>query len=223
MKKIGLALLCVLCFTLVAKGAEKSTIIVKTYTNVLVDATNGYVVNPQGDLVTYNFSTGAGGELNRVTYTFYRKKGDSYNGEIESTYFPANAVDIAFIGLERNSALVLFTTLAGDRVYMMFRLRKTESHPTPSKTDFTQKVVAENEECSLSKNEILLKSYSTDARTNLIGIQIFNHKWKSRDNKGIDFNPTHGVLTPINPPVEKYYKGVIDRGGNLYDIQILKP
>ena len=66
-------------------------------------------------------------------------------------------------------------------------------------------------------------TYKEAAMINLLGITVFNNKWKASKNKGIDYNPSHGVLTVLNPPIEKYYKGVIDRGGNLYDIQILKP
>ena len=223
MKKIVMSLVCLLFVVATNQAAEKSTIIVKTYTNVLVNATNGYVVNPQGDLVTFNFTIGGGGTLSRLTYTFYRKTGVAFNGEIEPEFFPTDASDVSFVALERNIALLLFETLAGDRVYMIFRLHKTTTNPTPSRTDFTQKTVGDNEECSLDKNRILLKTYATAARTSLIGIQVFTHHWKSVNNKGIDYNPTHGVLTPINPPIDKYYKGVIDRGADLYDIQILKP
>lgn len=223
MKKIGLTLLCVALVVISTQAAEKATIIVKTYSNVLVDASNGYVVNPQGDLVTYNFATDGGGTLNRLTYTLYRKTGVAYNGEIEAAYFPTDASDVTFVAMERNMALLLFETLAGDRVYMVFKLNKNNTYPTPNKNDFTQKTVAETEVCSLDKNRILLKTYATAARTNLIGIQVFTHRWKTVNNKGIDYNPSHGVLTAINPPMNKYYKGVIDRGGDLYDIQILRP
>ena len=142
---------CVFACAFIAGAAEKGNIIVKTYTNVLDDASNGYAVNSTGDLVTYAFSTNAGGELSRFTFTFTRKSGNAYNGEIDPTYFPTDAADATIVGVERNIALILFNTLAGDRVYMVFRLHKNNTYPTPNKNNFTQKTVADTEECSLTK------------------------------------------------------------------------
>lgn len=216
-------ILCTMTWTFIASAAEKSTIIVKSYSNVLVDATHNYAVNRQGDLLTYSFSTDGGGVINQITYSYYRKAGSSYTGEIETIYLPADASDMTIVGLERNVALILFDTLGGDRIYMVFRMLVTNATPTPSKTNFTQKTVADNQTCSITTNQVLLYNYVDNTFADLLGITVYTHHWKAVNNKGIDYNPSHGVLTEINPPIEKYYKGVIDRGGNLYDVQILRP
>jgi len=221
---LSVIMICVFAGAFIAGASEKKTIVLKTYTNVLVNATNNYAVNRQGDLLTYAFATDAGGVVTRITYSYYRKSGASYAGEIEAQYLPTNASDVSVTGLERNVALILFTTLAGERVYMVFRMNKDTAVPKPNKTNFTQKTMGVNETCSMTtKNQILLYTYKTAAMTDLLGILVFNHNWIIRNNKGIDFNPSHGILTAINPPMQKYYKGVIDRGSNLYDIQILRP
>jgi len=225
MKKtiVTLMIISIITGSFIANAAEKKNIIVTTYNNVLVNATHNYAVNRQGDLVTYSFSLDGGGVVNKVNYTFTKKSGKTYSGEIEVQYIPTDSADVLIVGLENNVALMQFTNLAGTRYFMIFRLKNTLATPTPSKNDFTQKVMADNETCSLDRSKILLYTYKTAAQNDLLGITIFSHTWKAAKNKGIDFNPSHGVISPINPPLQKYYKGVIDRGGNLYDIQILKP
>ena len=215
---------CLIAGSFTVNAGEKKNIIVKTWTNVLVDATHNYAVNRQGDLLTYSFSTDGGGAINAISYTLIKKnERTKSSGSIDITYIPANSANMEVVGLDGNTALIKFTKITGERYFMVFKMRNNEATPTPNKNDYVQKIMADNETCTLDKTRILLYTYKEAAMINLLGISVFNYKWKASKNKGIDFNPSHGVLTVLNPGIQKYYKGVIDRGGNLYDIQILKP
>ena len=223
MKKQIFSAIIICAVAFVAEAAEKSDIIIKTYTNVLVNAANNYAVNTKGELLTYYFGTDSGGVVNRITYTLYKKDGKSHTGEIDTQYLPTDASNVTVTGLAKNVALIMFDTLAGERIFMTFKMKKTNAVPLPNKDHFTQKIMGPTETCSIDNQRILVFTYTTAAMTDLIGITVFNHSWKALKNKGIDFNPTHGVLTELNKPIQKYYKGVISKGANLYDIQILRP
>jgi hypothetical protein len=168
-------ILCMLTGSILVNAAENKNIIVTTYNNILVNATHNYAVNRQGDLVTYSFSLDGSGIINKVNYTFTKKSGKTYSGEIEIQYIPENSNDVLIVGLEKNVALIQFTNDSGTRYFMVFRLKNTLATPTPSKNDFTQKVMADNETCTLDRSKILLYTYKTAALKDLLGIQ-YSHK-----------------------------------------------
>jgi hypothetical protein len=218
---IGSTLLCVLGLSLSLK-AEKPNILVAQHGNVLVNATNNYQVNPSGDLVAYTFATNLGGALTVVEYTITKKSGKTILGQIPAEYFPVNADSVEFVGLERNIALLLFTTSDGSRVYMTFTLVATNANPRPSKTNVIQHVALDNERCTLSGSRILSLRYADDTFEVLRSIRVYNHSWTATASKGIDDN--YGALAALNAPIYKYYVGVTPDGDpERVTVSILRP
>jgi hypothetical protein len=221
MLMVGAALVCALGLALPLK-AEKKTILVAQHTGVLVAGNNGYQVNPTGDIVEYSYNTDLGGLLTVVDYTFTRKTGKVTIGKIPAAYFPVDADGIAIVGLERNIALVLFTTAGGSRVYMTFNLRATEATPRPSKTNVQQRVALEAELCTISGAHIVSYRYADDTYAVLRSIRVYNHNWKVNANKGID--DKYGALATLNQPLQKHYVGVSpDPDPDRRIVSVLKP
>jgi len=215
------ALVCTLGLALPLK-AEKKGILVTQHTGVLVAGNNGYQVNPTGDIVEFSYNTDLGGLLTVVNYTFTRKTGKVTIGKIPAEFFPADADGIEIVGLERNIALVLFTTAGGSRIYMTFNLRATDATPRPSKTNVEQHVALVGELCAISGPYIVSYRYADDTYAVLRSIQVYNHNWKVNANKGID--DKYGALATLNQPVQKHYVGVSpDPDPDRRIISVLKP
>ncbi len=141
--------------------AESKTILVKTYTNVLVNDTNNYQINCTGDIVTYSIAKDINGIITAIYYTFTRKSGTSVVGQIgpgsvaTDNFIPANSVAFEIIGLENNASLVLFTDNVGTRIYMLFRLANKYATPAPNRINPVKHIALANEICSLTSSQIL--------------------------------------------------------------------
>ena len=157
---LGAAIVCVLALGVTA-FAEKKNIVVKNYSSVLVNATNNYQVNGQGDIVTYSFSKDDTGVITAIYFTYTKKSGTDVLGQIgpgtkiTDNFLPANSVSFEIVGLERNDALCLFTNNLGSRIYMVFRLVNKYATPTPNRTNPVSHVALTNELCSITNNQVL--------------------------------------------------------------------
>ncbi len=157
---LGAAIVCVLALGVTA-FAEKKNIVVKNYSSVLVNATNNYQVNGQGDIVTYSFAKDNTGIISAIYYTYTKKSGSNVLGQIgpgtriTDNFLPANTVSFEIVGLERNIALCLFTNNLGSRIYMVFRLVNKYATPTPNRTNPISHVALVNELCSITSNQVL--------------------------------------------------------------------
>ncbi len=142
--------------------AERKDILVKTYPDVLVNATNNYQVNGTGDIVMYAISKDDLGIIKYIYFTYKRKSG---TGEVKGqigpgskptdNFIPVNSVSFEIVGLERNIALCLFTNNVGERIYMVFRLLNPNATPTPNRTNPTYHGALQNEICSITNTQVL--------------------------------------------------------------------
>jgi hypothetical protein len=218
---IGSTLLCILGLSLPLR-AEKPNILVAQHTNVLVNATNGYRANPRGDVVDYSFAVNGDSLLTLIEYNLRKKNGKVIQGRIPAEYFPVDSSTVEFAALERNIALLLFTTRGGTRIYMTFNLVSTDATPRPSKNNIVQHIALDEEVCTLSTSRIISYRYEDDTFAVLHSIRVYNLSWTVTTSKGID--DKYGALSALNPPIQKHYVGVVPEGGpDRYTINILKP
>ena len=177
----------------------------------------GFAVDEQGTIIKYS-PTIIDGHLESVSY-LYRfgkngKKQTDWSGVITKINdFDTDIVNCAIVGLSKKNVLLLFTRENGSSYYAAAKISKKELNIRATHETLTGEV------CWFYKERIYSLTTAQDKTTLLTYTLKFKEKMSSKKVVGI------GVITAINPNIQKFYKDV--SGGPLgtadVHVRVVKP
>jgi len=218
MKKIVSVTAVVFCMMLVSTGlrAEKKNIKVSEFS--IPSNPNYYVVNGQGEMVTYKYST-AGDKIDptSITFMFFNKTGEiRTSGSIglikEGGNYFTNDDDLtafSILALERNIALVEYELKGSVRKAMAFRLVNNYATPTPNKNNPWRWTISINQQYGFANNLVSCYTFA-----NLVNV-IF----RSRTDNVVTL--TTKDSHNLNPGDLVTVTGVSDLGYNMKSVQVI--
>jgi len=212
MHRLLSTIILVVFITTVSLHAEKVIMertIEKTWT--------GFAVDEKGTIIKYSTNI-VDGKLQSVSYIYrYGKNGKKqidWSGVITTGVdFDADVADCQILALARKNVLLLFTKKDSSQYFASGKISKKQM-----KIRATKDALA-GETCWLNKDRIYSLTASGD-QTNLVTYSLkFKEKLESKRVIGI------GVITAINPNIQKFYQDV--SGGPLgtsdVHVRIVKP